>query len=477
MGDSRILQIIIDAKNNTEKEFAGINKQLNELKPMFKEMALVGGAIFGALSYGIKNTTDAYRDQAKADAKLRSGLESTKNAAGITFDELVKQAQEFQRQTLYGDEAVQDIQAQLLTFKNISKDSFQQATESVLDMATKMGREPISVAIMLGKALNDPVKNMEALSRNGVQFTEQQKEEITTLIESGKLLEAQKIMLGELSFEFGGTAKAVAEADGGITQLNNIIGDLKETIGESLIPIIADFTKKLKPAIEWVSELIKGHEKLVGISIIVATAIAGITMAIGILGLALPAIIAGFGLLLGPIGAVIGIITAAGVGLIWSIKLIKDNWWAVGVITKEVWDVIKEVWDASVDWMSDKINSLIGYFSNLIAKIREALSWFDQFSLKNIGQSFANLPMNLGFGGGKAVGGPVSAGTSYLVGENGPEFFTPGSSGMITPNNRIGGGNTIVNITVNGDITGRELIEKVKDSIMGDLSKNMKLAL
>ena len=57
------------------------------------------------------------------------------------------------------------------------------------------------------------------------------------------------------------------------------------------------------------------------------------------------------------------------------------------------------------------------------------------------------------FGGGKASGGPVVGGTTYLVGENGPELFTPSGSGNIIPNNSLGGrsGNTI-NITVNGAI-------------------------
>jgi hypothetical protein len=51
--------------------------------------------------------------------------------------------------------------------------------------------------------------------------------------------------------------------------------------------------------------------------------------------------------------------------------------------------------------------------------------------------------------GHKASGGPVMANKSYLVGERGPELFTPGTSGGITPNNALGGGggNTI-NITV-----------------------------
>lgn len=57
------------------------------------------------------------------------------------------------------------------------------------------------------------------------------------------------------------------------------------------------------------------------------------------------------------------------------------------------------------------------------------------------------------FGGGKASGGPVAGGTTYLVGEKGPELFTPSSAGTIIPNGAFGGksGNTI-NITVNGAI-------------------------
>ena len=50
------------------------------------------------------------------------------------------------------------------------------------------------------------------------------------------------------------------------------------------------------------------------------------------------------------------------------------------------------------------------------------------------------------FGGARALGGPVAGGSSYLVGERGPELFTPSSSGNITPNHAMGGG---ANITVN----------------------------
>jgi hypothetical protein len=57
------------------------------------------------------------------------------------------------------------------------------------------------------------------------------------------------------------------------------------------------------------------------------------------------------------------------------------------------------------------------------------------------------------FGGGRAAGGPVVGGTTYLVGEQGPELFTPSGSGNIIPNGAFGGGGSnVINITVNGAI-------------------------
>jgi hypothetical protein len=50
-----------------------------------------------------------------------------------------------------------------------------------------------------------------------------------------------------------------------------------------------------------------------------------------------------------------------------------------------------------------------------------------------------------GLAGGKASGGSVAGGSSYLVGEAGPEIFTPGSSGYITPNGAISGAGVVVN--------------------------------
>ena len=65
----------------------------------------------------------------------------------------------------------------------------------------------------------------------------------------------------------------------------------------------------------------------------------------------------------------------------------------------------------------------------------------------------SKLPGKLGkaFEGGAADGGPIKGGKTYLVGERGPELFTPGVSGTVTPNHALGGSTSVV---VNVDASG-----------------------
>lgn len=72
------------------------------------------------------------------------------------------------------------------------------------------------------------------------------------------------------------------------------------------------------------------------------------------------------------------------------------------------------------------------------------------------------------FGGGRASGGTVKGGTSYLVGERGPELFTPGRSGSIAPSNAMGGVNVgTINISVEN--TGDQLNPKAQKQIAGQV--------
>ena len=78
-----------------------------------------------------------------------------------------------------------------------------------------------------------------------------------------------------------------------------------------------------------------------------------------------------------------------------------------------------------------------------------------QFLTLGINQAFGALGQTGGFlgklfGGGKASGGTVQGGRSYMVGERGPELFTPGRTGSIAPSGSFGGANVTVNVDASG---------------------------
>jgi len=76
----------------------------------------------------------------------------------------------------------------------------------------------------------------------------------------------------------------------------------------------------------------------------------------------------------------------------------------------------------------------------------------------------------------RASGGPVKGGSSYLVGERGPELFSPGVSGMITPNHALGGStNIVVNVDASGSSVegdeeqGRELGRLISVAVQSEI--------
>jgi hypothetical protein len=146
---------------------------------------------------------------------------------------------------------LQKVTAQLLTFTNISGKAFDRTQQAALDLASRLGGDLQSASIQLGKALNDPVANLSALSRAGIQFSTDQKELIDSLVETNRLADAQTIILDELERQYGGSAKAAATAgSGGITQLKNSFGDLMEQIGEVVVEAINPFVERLKEIVE-----------------------------------------------------------------------------------------------------------------------------------------------------------------------------------------------------------------------------------
>jgi hypothetical protein len=208
-----------------------------------------------AVSSFVKGSIEAFRVQEKAVAKVTQAVKSTGGAAGKTSEELQKMASSLQKNTLFGDEEILNkVTAQLLTFTNIAGPQFDRTQQAALDLATVLDGDLQSASIQLGKALNDPAKNLSALSRSGIQFSKEQIATIKSLQETNQLAEAQNIILTELERQYGGQAKAAAEVDGGITQLSNAFGDFKEQVGKQLLEALKPTIKSLKEFFENLTE-------------------------------------------------------------------------------------------------------------------------------------------------------------------------------------------------------------------------------
>lgn len=214
---------------------------------------MAGGAIAAGF---LKDAIGEAREAQKIGAITEQVIKTTGAAAGVTAKQVGDLATAISNKTGIDDEAIQSASNLLLTFTKVrnevgkGNDIFNQATQAATDMAAALGTEPKNAALQLGKALNDPIKGVTALSRAGVSFTEQQKEQIKTLAESGNVLGAQKIILSEMQIQFGGAAAASSTAG---EKMAVAFGNLKEQIGTALLPIIdrmaATFTTKIIPAV------------------------------------------------------------------------------------------------------------------------------------------------------------------------------------------------------------------------------------
>ena len=115
----------------------------------------------------------------------------------------------------------------------------------------------------------------------------------------------------------------------------------------------------------------------------------------------------------------------------------------------------------------------LGLFSNMFN--------FNNLNLGNdVGNEMASQGARMAgsrnLGRRRADGGPVTRGNTFLVGERGPELFTPGASGMITPNHALGGStNVVVNVDASGSNVegdeqgGRELGRLISAAVQSEI--------
>lgn len=356
MASQAVLELLVQLKDQASAGLSTIGSAMGTLGGIAGGAALAGVAALGA---GIANGIGDAREAALIMAQTENVIRSTGGAAGVSAQQVADYAGSLSAaagQSLFGDSQIQESTNLLLTFTNIKDTTLEAATAISVDMAQALGGAPKDAAIQLGKALNDPIAGVSALSRVGVSFTEQQKEQIKTLQESGDVAGAQAIILAELNKEFGGSAKAAADADGGMAKFNDSIGEAFEGVGAKLLPMLNKFADWLNSP--EVQEAIAVFAEVLGNGIA--------TAADWIANQLIPALIDMYNWLAPRLGPVLEfLIQALGTDVPNGIRVVVETW---------------EDWKAALQGFKETyIDPIVGGFNFVVTSVRDARREFDEF--------------------------------------------------------------------------------------------------
>lgn len=243
----------------------------------FGKMALMAGTIglvVGGIAIGVEKVTQtigglltAASDEARVMALTNSTLKATGDISGMTAEGVRKIALSIEQTTPVSLVAAQSAENMLLVYNNIGHTTLPLATKAVVDMATAMnsGMTPgadqlTEAARRLGLALQDPIGGLSMLSRTGVRFTDGEKALMATMVDSGKVWEAQGVILDKVMGKFGGSSEAQLQTfQGSMDHLKNSFTLVASTIGSALLPAVTYLANALADTLGKAADYVTQH--------------------------------------------------------------------------------------------------------------------------------------------------------------------------------------------------------------------------
>lgn len=377
-------------------------------------------------------------DAEQADARVAAAFKSMDADSFTSLDHLQQKAEELMSETTFDDEAIKEAQAVLLTFGKVGEKAFDPALEAALNISTALGTDLQSAVIQVGKALNDPIAGLTGLTRAGIQFTDQQKEQIRAMVEAGDIAGAQGIILAELERQFGGMAQAMADtASGQMTQAFNQLGEAGEGLGIILLPLFAQLAGIIKTIAAAFTGLDPGMQQFivtagaiviaVGPVLIIASKLIGAFGAIGSAFKVLSSVLAAnpyIALIAGTVAIatliianwdeIVASVKAALSGLMRFFSSVIDT---VATIGGKIWQPIGTGFSAAIDFIKGIWNAFARWWNS----IQISVPSIDVPFVGRVGGFNVGLP-DLPY---LAEGGIINHPTLAVLGEAGPEAVIP----------------------------------------------------
>lgn len=389
LGDESSLKRSLDAAGSKLDSFSERTKQVGQ-KLMTVGAGLTAGVTLPIVAMG-GLAVKAFAEAEQAQAQLEASLKSTGATAWTSADQIDTLASSMQDKLAIDGDLVKSGASVLLTFTNVQNkvgqgnDIFNRATLTAADMAAKLGTDLPAANMLLGKALNDPITGMTALRRAGVQLSEAQQKQVKDFMAVGDVASAQKVLLGELETQFGGSAEAAANtAAGGMEKLRLKFEDIQESIGERLVPWLEKLGGWLERGMQWWDSLGERGQTIVLVMAAVAAAIGPVVTVIG-------ALVTAIGAIATPVGLVVAAIVALVAGLVYLYKT-NDGFraWVDGIVA-----VLREKLQVAFEYIQTVvIPALADAFewikANVLPAVRQAFEDL-QPAIEQIGAAFGDL--------------------------------------------------------------------------------------
>ena len=241
--------------NTTSKRAGTATANIQRFGISFRSVVGPMVALTGALTLANRSLNTFGKRQ--ADLKvLATQLERIGAGGSKQLDKLRAAADRLGDATLFSqDDFIQSFNI-LSSFRAIAVESFTEVSEVAADIAQVMGSDVKSATVQLAKALEDPKRGLTALSRSGITFNEAQTETIKKLVDSGKLLDAQSLILETIKGQYEGAGEAAGKGfAGALDLLSENAGDAAEALGEGLEPAATAAATALAGVFEQISKI------------------------------------------------------------------------------------------------------------------------------------------------------------------------------------------------------------------------------
>ena len=210
----------------------GMVSQLQGLATGAGALAALGG-IAGALEQMGAAAAAAQVD----DAKLTATWTANAGAADISRERLDDLAQSLSDVSGFSLASEKQAEALGMTFHDVTGPTFERMMQDANDMAAALGTDVPSAVEKLGRALENPTAGLNALTRSGVAFTQEQKDQIKAMADSGNQMGAMNAILEQVESRYKGVAVAVGDTTSGSwDKLKNSLTALGVAIGSLLLP-------------------------------------------------------------------------------------------------------------------------------------------------------------------------------------------------------------------------------------------------